>query len=78
MASAGDGWNAPRRSKNGVVKAINRDSRIDAKPGLPGEAQCCGGLNPGGIDKLLEKENPRVLLVLTRQLNEGYQKLQTS
>ncbi|TXU79101.1 hypothetical protein D4N00_14905, partial [Klebsiella aerogenes] len=53
-------------------------SRIDAKPGSPGEAQCCGGLHPGGIDKLLERENPRTLLVLTRQLNEGYRQLQTS
>ncbi|PLL97592.1 hypothetical protein CWN68_13085 [Klebsiella michiganensis] len=36
--------------------------RIIGKPGLPGEAQCCGGLNPGGIERwLLERENPRTL-----------------
>ncbi|RSV86994.1 hypothetical protein EGH57_12995 [Klebsiella aerogenes] len=43
-------WNAPRRLLKGVVKAITRSSRIDAKLGSPGEAQCCGGLNPGGAD----------------------------
>ncbi|WP_155955359.1 hypothetical protein [Klebsiella aerogenes] len=71
-------WNAPRRLPKGVVKAMTWSSRIDAKPGSPGEAQCCGGLNPGGINKLLERENPRTLLVLTRQLNEGYRQLQAS
>ncbi|MDU7916603.1 MAG: type I toxin-antitoxin system toxin Ldr family protein [Klebsiella grimontii] len=33
--------------------------RIIGKPGSPGEAQCCGGLNPGGIERwLLEREKP--------------------
>ena len=33
--------------------------RIVGKPGLPGEAQCCGGLNPGGIDGWVAgKRNP--------------------
>ncbi|MFX0343069.1 hypothetical protein ACOJ23_27830, partial [Klebsiella oxytoca] len=43
-------WNASRMVRNGGVRVADRASRIVGKPGSPGEAQCCGGLNPGGID----------------------------
>ena len=35
----------------GEVLASGPGSRIIGKPGSPGEAQCCGGLNPGGIER---------------------------
>ena len=37
--------------------------RIVGKPGLPGEAQCCGGLNPGGRDELVagKRKPPHVV-----------------
>ncbi|MGO0764292.1 hypothetical protein ACTJKU_32395, partial [Citrobacter freundii] len=33
--------------------------RISGKPGLPGEARCCGGLIPGGIGCWKEKTPAR-------------------
>ncbi|EFE06193.1 hypothetical protein CIT292_10314 [Citrobacter youngae ATCC 29220] len=33
--------------------------RISGKPGIPGEAQCCGGLIPGGIGCWKEKTPAR-------------------
>ncbi|EIS7446036.1 hypothetical protein I5467_07500 [Citrobacter sp. FDAARGOS_156] len=33
--------------------------RISGKPGVPGEAQCCGGLIPGGIGCWKEKTPAR-------------------
>ena len=45
--------------RNGGVRVADRASRIVGKPGSPGEAQCCGGLNPGGIDGWVAgKRNP--------------------
>ena len=35
------------------MRGAVRGRRITGKPGSPGEAQCCGGLNPGGIDELV-------------------------
>ncbi|EOW1430950.1 hypothetical protein ACN1OY_002367 [Salmonella enterica subsp. enterica serovar Infantis] len=50
---------ASRRLHVSAVPGRGFCRNISSKPGLPGEAQCCGGLIPGGIGCWKEKTPAR-------------------
>ncbi|MBW5982981.1 hypothetical protein CF026_09145 [Klebsiella michiganensis] len=61
------------------MRVPGRSSRIIGKPGSPGEAQCCGGLNPGGIERWVagKRKTPARCSVSTWQRFGGYSRTST-